>query len=363
MCKLPDIPYLNCSLKDCVRDSEIAYVLFTSGSSGEPKGVIIKSSSLEELVVWAINEFDLRETDVFGQYSQLFFDMSMFDVFGVASRGCSIVPFATFADKLRPANLIEKYKITFWNSVPQFLVILKASKAFRADKLKTLRIVKFGGDKIFEVQLKELFDILPNLKIILTYGPTETTIFCTTAILDKNTYNKNAYNGLMTIGCPVPQCDISLADCENNIGEIIVYGSNVALGYIGEFDDPFIKDDYRNIAYRTGDYARLIDNRYYFCGRKDKQLKINGIRVDLSEIEKILIDLGVEQFLVFAHRGLIYIAYSGCHLSEICIQNNLQQWLAKNLCPTKIKYYDSFPLLDNGKVDQVKIKRDFITGV
>ena len=66
--------------------------------------------------------------------------------------------------------------------------------------------------------------------------------------------------------------------------------------------------------------------------------------------------------MVFAHKGLIYIAYSGCNLTETCIQNKIQQWIAKNLCPAKIKYYSYLPLLDNGKIDQVKIKRDFITG-
>ena len=357
-----NIPYSCKTIDQCVRCSDIAYVLFTSGSSGEPKGVLIKSASLEELIVWAINEFDLKETDVFGQYSPLFFDMSMFDIFGVASRGCSIVPFATLADKLRPANLIERFKITFWNSVPQFLSILKASKALQINKLQSLRTIKFGGDKIFDAQLKELFDILPNVKIILTYGPTETTIFCTTVTLNKNTYNKNAFQGLMTLGRPVPQCKILLNNCEDGVGEIVVYGSNVALGYIGLADDAFIKDGDYNIAYRTGDYARLIDNNLYFCGRKDKQVKINGTRVHLSEIEKILVDIGIDQFVVFAHKGLIYIAYSGCNLTETCIQNKIQQWIAKNLCPAKIKYYSYLPLLDNGKIDQVKIKRDFITG-
>lgn len=346
--------YIGCKLEDFISHNELIYVLFTSGSTGMPKGVQIKTAAIENLIPWASDEFNLLETDIFGQYAPLYFDMSMFDIFATVFKGASIVPFSTFGEKLRPANLIKKHKISFINSTPQLLEILEKSRGYKYENLKSLNSIKFGGDRIFEKQVEKLLETLPDLKLILTYGPTETTVFCTYAQMNKEDY-QNYSNGIMTIGKEVANCKISLKDEECGIGEIVVKGTNVADGYLNFQSNAFSKDENGVCLYSTGDYAEKIGENYYFHGRKDSQNKINGIRVDISEIEQILNDNNCSNYEIFIRNNLLLLAYASKEILETDLKNIFINNLPSYLVPTVIKKLNSFPLNFNGKNDKEKI--------
>ncbi|MDR3216491.1 MAG: AMP-binding protein [Clostridiaceae bacterium] len=350
---IEEFGYWNGSVESLVRDNKHIYVLFTSGSTGRPKGVLVKSSAIERLVSWAIPEFDLCGDDIYGQYAPLFFDMSMLDVFAAVSVGCSIVPFSSMADKLRPANLIEKFGITFWNSVPQVLEVLENSGGFKSEKLKSLRTIKFGGDKIYQLQIEKLFTLLPDCNVVLTYGPTEITVFCTYAKMNRADY-KSFSKGIMTMGKAVPGWDVRLKDEESGVGEIVVCGAYIGDGYIDGASGAFFKrtGETEYTEYSTGDFAEEIDGYYYFHGRRDNQVKLNGIRVDLSEIENALIGVGCKRFEVIAQNDLIYLAYVDVQADEKFIRGTLIKKLPKYLVPSVVKRFDSFPLTPNGKTDR-----------
>lgn len=341
-------------------DNEIIYVYFTSGSTGTPKGCRIKRSAVEKLVLWAVKEFKLTSDDIWGQYTPLYFDMSLFDVFGVTCLGASLVSFSTTADKLRPGNLIRKYKITFLNAVPQIIDILNKTGHLTNEYCKSLSAIKLGGDKTYRNSVELLFDIIPDLTVILTYGPTETTIFCTYKKVNKSNYNEYSTD-ILTIGKPIPECNIKLENMIDGIGEIVVYGECVGLGYIGKGQAGYNSIELHGKptrSYLTGDFAKKINDCYYFCGRKDSQIKINGQRFYLGEIETTLKIAGCDECaVVFLNNNVI--AFYVDHKKQLKIENineKIKQYIPEIFIPKQYISIEQMPYNANGKIDRIKLK-------
>jgi D-alanine--poly(phosphoribitol) ligase subunit 1 len=342
-------------------DNSIAYVLFTSGSTGLPKGCMIKRESLEKFCIWAAEEFSLSEHDVCGQYVPLYFDMSLLDIFGGFMKGVTLVPFPNFTEKLRPGIILKKYKITFMNVVPQFLEILMRTNQFSNEYLSSLRMIRFGGDKIYENRLEMLFEQMPELKVVSTYGPTETTCFCFYKIVDKNTYKEHSRD-IITIGNTIPGWNAYLRNIEENIGEIVVYGEYIGAGYLDinggeQFSKEYINGSMEQVYY-TGDYATIINSEYYFKGRRDAQVKINGNRVSLSEVEFAMLELGCrEAVAVFCMDNIFcfYCAEKNHFDDEVKIKEILQTRLPRYAIPSSIARLDVLPYNANGKIDKKKL--------
>lgn len=340
-------------------DNEIIYVYFTSGSTGTPKGCRIKRDAVEKLVLWAIKEFGLTSGDIWGQYTPLYFDMSLIDVFGATCLGATLVPFSTVADKLRPGNLIRKSKITFLNIVPQVIDILTKAGQLNYEYCQTLSTIRFGGDKVYRITLDKLFDILPNLIVVSTYGPTETTFFCTYMKMNRTNY-KDYSTDIVTMGLPIPGCHIELESVVNGIGEIIIYGENVGLGYLGTeqlgYDSKEINSkNYR--FYRTGDYAKKINDCFYFCGRKDSQIKLNGQRFSLVEIEATLKNAGCDECAVILFNNNIIAFYidNKKQLNADKLNENLKQFIPEIFLPKQYISMEKMPYNANGKIDRIKL--------
>jgi len=342
-------------------DSEIIYVYFTSGSTGFPKGCCIKRISVEKIVLWAIKEFELTGNDIWGQYTPLHFDMSLIDVFGATCLGASLVSFSTVADKLRPGNLIREHKISFLNIVPQVIDILIKAKQLNNEYCQSLSTIRFGGDKVYTCTVEKLFDILPKLIIISTYGPTETTFFCTFMKMNQQNY-KNYSTDILTIGEPIPGCKIELENVDNEIGEIVISGEYIGLGYLGseQFGYNSIEiDGITHRFYRTGDYAKIIQNFLYFYGRKDSQIKINGQRFSLLEIEVAAKKCGCEDCAAIYFNNMIVCFYidSNKSLGNNRLNELLKTYIQEMFLPQKYISMDQMPYNANGKIDRLKLRK------
>lgn len=347
-----------------VFENHIMYVLFTSGSTGLPKGCKIKRDAFEKHCKWAVNEFGISSNDVYGQYVPLYFDMSLIDVFGATQQGAALVPFKDFNEKSRPGNMIKKYSITFMNVVPQFLDILITTKQLTEQYLKSLRMIRFGGDKIFVSKLEKLFDNVPFIKVISTYGPTETTCFCFYKMIDINNYKRHSKE-IVTIGNPIPGWYAYLKDVENNVGEIVIYGNNIGEGYIddlGGYCKEIIDGELVN-TYHTGDYASYENGEYYFEGRRDSQIKIFGNRVSMVEVEYSMLEIGCDEVAVLYHNNEIccfYISNNEELKKEIDVKKLLKSKLPFYAIPTKIRRINIMPYNANGKIDRNQLKLKLI---
>jgi acyl-coenzyme A synthetase/AMP-(fatty) acid ligase len=342
---------------ECIKDNEIVYILYTSGTTGLPKGAIIRTKAIERLAIWGTKKSGVTKDDIWGQYANLFFDMSMFDVFGGAYIGCCLIPFASLSDKLRPWNKIQKEQITFINTVPQVMQLLYSVNKLNPQVLFTIKAIKIGADKISEALVSEIFTAKPMIKIILTYGPTEATVFCTYAIVTIENF-RSLSNGTMTMGKPIDGITILLTDEVDGVGEITILGWDVACGYINNIANSFerLSINGKTIdAYHSGDYAQKIGDYLYFMGRNDKQIKVNGIRTSLIAIEHKIQELDIDAVESFQIDDEIILAYiSKMHL-EAMIEAKCRE-LPNYLFPRKILKLDSFPLSANGKTDQIALR-------
>ena len=326
---------------------ELAYVLFTSGTTGMPKGCCIKRKSIETFIEKASNIFNLESNDVYGQYAPLFFDMSMLDVFLCTSIGATLVPFSTKVDKLRPGSVIQQNRITFINAVPQMIEILKRGKQLSTAYLSSLRAIKLGGDKVRKDIVKDLFECTNIRELFVTYGPTEATVFCMINKLSKDDWF-TMEDSIVPLGSNIE--GYSGIDIIND--EIVVKGICVAQGYLDGTPGGFCELEGVS-AYRTGDYAVKKEGRLLFSGREDSQYKINGVRIDLSEVE-----LAFSKYCVAAHALCInenIVVFVISTNAVDYLQRIIAEELPQVLQPRVIIKVDDLPKLSNGKIDNKKL--------
>lgn len=345
------------------------YILFTSGSTGIPKGVCISHQSVIDYIDWLQDTFSFCSNDIFANQAPLFFDNSILDIYSVLKNGASLllIPERYFAF---PADLLElliKYKVTvlFW--VPSALVNLANSGILQSSKL-FLEKVLFCGEVMPNKQLNIWRKIYPDLLYANLYGPTEITDVCTYYIVNRN-FNDDEP---LPIGFPCKNTDIiilkedgSLAE-QGELGEICVRGISLANGYYNnpvKTSEAFIQNPlnphYPELIYKTGDigfinsYGELI----YSC-RKDYQIKHNGYRIELGEIETAVNSLSyIFQACVIYNEQIILIYTSNNIVENDVIINDLVKLIPKYELPEKIIKIDKIPTTPNGKIDRLAIKK------
>lgn len=335
-----------------------AYVIFTSGSTGKPKGVKISRKGFENFLSWSTNEYGLVAGDVYGQYSSLGFDLSLMDIFTGLICGCTLIPFATPGAKLRPGIKIKKFGVNFWHSVPTVIDLLNHSGHLQTDFLQTLKVASFCGEKLFPAQLTKMFSVIPELIVYNTYGPTETTLFCTYEKVSRHDYLASSQESV-SIGTAITGYQINLLSSDDGLGEIMISGPYIGQGYESEKE---FSGGYLSSSYLTGDYAELIAEKLYFRGRKDAQVKINGNRIDLSEIDHQLRELGcMAAATVLVQNNLISFVIDPDN-SEDMLRVGLAKFLPAYYLPVKIIFCGDFPYLASGKIDLVELKDRIING-
>jgi D-alanine--poly(phosphoribitol) ligase subunit 1 len=335
----------------------LAYVMFTSGSTGLPKGVQISRHALENFLIYTVKAWGIDSCDVFGQYSNLGFDLSMADIFVAVLCGAALVPISTESEKLLPGKMIEKHGITFWHSVPSVVDLLAKANALKPSVLSSLKKVSFCGEKLFKSQLDSLFKANNDLIVYNTYGPTEATIFCSLIELTSASYSDCSDNTI-SIGIQVDGMKLLLENIDNDgLGELIISGANVSDGYLsGDVDSQsvFFKSNVDGefaSCYRTGDYVYSKNGLLFFHGRRDSQIKRMGNRIDLSEIDHCVRTFTSRVSSTIVHNDKIITFVERSDFTENDVYEMLRSKLPDYYIPQRIAILEKLPRNNSGKID------------
>lgn len=357
-----------------VDGATIAYIMFTSGSTGLPKGVAVTHQNVLHFIAWGQDCFEVTDADNFANLSPMYFDNSVFDFYVGLFSGASLSP--VFRDVMtRPYDLVahvDRMGCTIWFSVPSLLIYLMTMKALRPGVLGTLRSISFGGEGYPKAELKKLHALFsPRARLVNVYGPTECTCICSAYTLSDADFED--LNGLPPLGRLNPNFDYRIVDEQEQDaaeGELLLIGPNVAAGYFNDaertgaaFHTVLEAARYMKRMYRTGDLVREVDGQLHFIGRKDNQIKHMGYRIELEEIEHALGLLpGVAQAAVVYHRSnaaygkLVGFVAGDPGLDEKALQAGLGQRLPDYMVPSRIVVQEHLPKNANGKVDRQQLK-------
>ena len=352
------------------------YILFTSGSTGEPKGVIITLGCLEHFVAWMLEEqkfIPLGET--FLNTAPFSFDLSVMDLFCSLATGGTL--FSISRDLVANPKMLYRALAnsgaTTWVSTPSFAQMCLVEEKFAEAMLPRIRRFLFCGETLAAQTAARLLDRFPQAQVWNTYGPTETTVATSSVRIDHSILEK--YSAL-PVGRAMPGTDVFVVNGTgetlpaNERGEIVIAGPNVSPGYLGRPDltaAAFFEHRGKH-AYRTGDQGRFRDGLLFFEGRMDEQIKLNGYRIELGDVEANLLALAsVRDAVVIpviknsAPQSLAaFVVLSGrTEASHFELTQALRRQLGERLpvymLPRKFVFRDAFPLTANGKVDRARL--------
>jgi amino acid adenylation domain-containing protein len=367
---------LNCGSDDvlahCSADS-VAYLLFTSGSTGVPKGVAVAHRNVIHFVRTAVDRYQVDETDRFSQTFDLTFDLSAFDMFVAWERGaCVCCP--SRRTLLNPTQFIRDSRLTVWFSVPSLALMMKRLGALKAAAFPSLRWSLFCGEPL-PADLAAAWAIAaPQSTVENLYGPTEVTIACTAYRWQGSQSALECEHNIVPIGYPLAGMKALVIDGDlrqvrpGEEGELLMAGPQVSLGY---WRDPektaecfVIPSGQESTYYRTGDRVcqPLIEGPLRFRGRLDHQIKVQGYRIELQEVEALLkqeagVDLAVAVGwpLSANSAGGIEAFMTPAAVDLDTVRERLKARLPNYAVPRKIHVIDCWPINSNGKIDRAQL--------
>ncbi|WP_369387667.1 amino acid adenylation domain-containing protein [Streptomyces sp. CG1] len=344
---------------------DLAALLYTSGSTGVPKGVRITHRNLTAFVGWARAELDVGPDDVFANHASFNFDLSTFDLFTAISVGAAvwIVEDARTRDVNALAQGIRDHGVTVWYSVPSVLNLLTVSGALTPDTAAGLRYVLFAGEVFPIPQLRETVARLPASTVLYNlYGPTETNVCTYHRVRPEDT----ARTEPVPIGVPLPgvRARVLHADGQDGpgtdvVGELIIEGDCVTPGYWGR-EAASEAAGHHEGRHATGDLVSYENGSLVYRGRKDRMVKLNGYRVELGEIEAVLVrhpavgDAGVVVTGDGAQAGILAcytLAPGATRPGLLEIKQYCAEYLPAYMVPRVAKCLEELPHSPNGKID------------
>lgn len=355
---------------DQVTENDPLYVLFTSGSTGIPKGVLVGQRVVIDYLRWLEETFAFTSEDVFGNQAPLYFDVSVHDIYGTLYFGArmEIIPPSYFSFPVRLVEYMNERRITTFLWVPSAMGMIANLDAFQFALPKYLRHVMFAGEVLPAKHLEYWVRYLPDQVYANLYGPTETFV-CTAYVMDK----EDSRDKPLPIGKPILNSRAVILDEEDRpvedgeVGELCMKGSCLALGY---YRDPertaasFVLDptnpDYPERIYRTGDLVRTDPRgELLYVSRKDDQIKHMGYRIELGEIEAAA--AGVEGIRDCAciyeeEKKRIILCYDGRPMEKKELEQRLAKKLPAYMMPARFCYHPALPHNANGKIDRKRLK-------
>jgi D-alanine--poly(phosphoribitol) ligase subunit 1 len=354
-----------------VIDTNPVYCMHTSGSTGNPKGVLIPHKAVIDYIEWTVQNYQIDSNNRIANQVPFHFDISTLDIFLMLYTGATlyIVPETLFSFPVRLIEYLKKNDITFIFWVPSALSKVSNLKCLISGHLPNLKFVLFCGEVMPTKCLNYWLKYLPNTVFSNLYGPTETTVASTYYTVDRAFSDSDH----LPIGFPCRNTEILLLDQNNqlinngDIGEICIKGTGLALAYWRDkkrTEESFIQNpthtNFPDLIYKTGDLARLNDQReLIFIGRKDTQIKHLGHRIELGEIETAcnsMIEI-MSCCILYEQSQIICIYESKTNsFNNNSFKNKLINLLPKYMIPSRFHQIDEMPLNQNGKIDRVKLK-------
>lgn len=361
------------SLKDVVSGNDIYYTIFTSGTTGKPKGVQITYSNLESFCDWMTSEFSLKEGQRFLCQAPFSFDLSVMDLYPALLTGGTLVPMEKQMVESFPLlfSSIPKMSLNVWVSTPSLVEICLLNPDFNSEKLPTIENFQFCGEELPHIVAQKLIDRFPDADIYNTYGPTEATVAITSVPITQSVLDDNERLPLGKVKSDTQLIilnDEGVALSEGEVGEIIIVGPGVSVGY---FNNPEkTKEAFFSYngqpAYRTGDAGLIKNELLYYKGRLDFQIKWHGYRIELGDIDHHLTMIETVRNACVVpkynknHKVQQLIAYVVCkdliNDDEKETINYLKDQLLNSvmdyMVPQRYVFVESLPLTPNGKVDR-----------
>lgn len=346
-----------------------AYIMFTSGSTGQPKGAVMSHANVLWFLTWARDRFALTPDDVFSGVNPVYFDNSVFDFYGAIFTGATLVPFSAeqVRDPRRLVRLIGQAGCTVWFSVPSLLVYLLTTRTLTVSDFSSVRMIIFGGEAFPKPKLKQLHELFAHRAALENvYGPTECTCICSAHRVE--TADLETTEGFVTLGHLAPNFDCEILPQ----GELFLRGPQVGLGYYREPERTALSftqnpnhQAYADVGYCTGDVVeRDAQGRLHFKGRRDFQIKHLGYRIELEEIEAALAAISgvheaaaIYQVLGEGLGQIVAVVATGDPISPEEIQKQAALRLSSYMVPRRVLILKTLPKNPNGKIDRPELQK------
>ncbi|GLZ77530.1 hypothetical protein Afil01_23370 [Actinorhabdospora filicis] len=352
--------------------ADTAYVIYTSGSTGDPKGCVVGHGHVLSLMDATDPLFAFTETDVWTLFHSTSFDFSVWEIWGpllYGGRGVVVHP-AHRLDPVDFAELLRAEGVTVLNQVPSAFGNLAIACALTEITLPDLRYVIFGGEAVNPADVLAWLDAgtAPNCVPVNMYGITETTVHVSHCVIERGTFTGGP-EATTPIGDPLPSLGFSLRGedgrpvPDGEPGEFWVSGLGVSHGYLNRPEltaERFVTEDGRRY-YRSGDWGVRDNGRYHYVGRRDRQIKLNGHRIELGEVEAVIADFAAVRRCVCTietdHFGVgILVAHltaePGLDLAIGALRAHVAERLPAHMRSMRFETHEALPLTDNGKVDR-----------
>lgn len=356
-----------------IRPDQLAYVYFTSGSTGEPKGAMCEHDGMVNHLYAKIEDLGIRPGDVVAQTAPQCFDISLWQLVSALLVGgrTLIVGQDRILDVERFIDTVERGAVAVFQVVPSYLDAVVAYLGGKPRALPHLRCVSATGEALKRELVRRWFDVMPNVKLVNAYGLTETSDDTNHEVM-----SAAPAGGSVPLGPPIPNVRVHILDERQRLvplgapGEIAFSGVCVGRGYINDPErtaQAYSTDPYVDGArlYRAGDYGRWSpDGKLEYLGRRDNQVKISGFRIEIGDIENALLRVpGIRDGAVVVGEGagqskFLVAFYSGNRPLEADeIRSEMAARVPGYMVPSSYKWRDSLPLTGNGKIDRKALTR------
>lgn len=359
------------AIRDRQLDTDPIYIVFTSGSTGIPKGVVACHRSVIDYIENLSEVLEFNEDTRFANQTPLYFDACLKELYPTLKFGATtyIVPKSLFMFPVKLVEFLNEYKINTVCWVVSALTMISSFKTFDKVVPQYLHTIAFGSE-VFPIKQFNIWkETLPDAKFTNLYGPTETTGMCCYYKVNRDF----ALDEVMPVGRPFHNTEILLLNEKNElakdgeVGEICVRGTSLTLGYYHNFEktnEVFVQnplnDRYPELIYRTGDLGKRNEfGELVFVSRKDYQIKHMGHRIELGEIEvnvNMLDGISSSCCVYNKEKGKIVLFYVG-EMEVKDLVSTLKEKLPRYMIPNRVEKLDTMPLTANGKLDRVTLAK------
>lgn len=367
---------LDHSSRPRLRESGIRFMLFTSGSTGQPKGVLFDERNLLSFIHWTMDTFRLSSDDVIGSVAPFHFDLSVFDIFAGLLAGATIRLFNE--QEIKNPRLIsqelERQKITIIYGTPTFFNLLWRFGQLKGKDLSALRLILFAGEVFRIPDLRELRGFFPGVSMYNLYGPTETNVVTFKSIPEQISGDQTKP---FAIGKACPYAKIGIQKGANILpfqpgdqGELLISGNSVCKGYL---DDTALNKarffhDSGMRWYRTGDMVSMdAEGDLHFLTRNDRMVKRHGYRIELAEIEYVLHQHNmIRQAVVIARNfngqpviKAVICLKQGVNPDALALRKFYLQQLPGYMLPDHIIFREEIPMTSSHKIDYKMLESEY----